>query len=131
MRLSSIWHYFFGLGQYETDIINKQKRKRHLLHDQIRNTEDIQKILKYNKSVSFSNKIEEIKQIGQNGTAPHLIPIKEEKDNNNNAKKKNDIDKEQKNTEKKIKNYIVKSNKLKELEIQKGLMIPYKKRKRN
>jgi hypothetical protein len=123
MRFSSIWHYFFGLNQYETDIINKQKRNRHILHEQIRKTEDIQKILKYNKSVSFSNKIEEIKQIGQNGTAPHLIPIKEEKDNNNNAEKKNDIDK--------VKNYIVKSNKLKELEIQKGLMIPYKKRKRH
>jgi hypothetical protein len=35
MRISSIYHYFFGLSSDELNIIEKQKAKRHLLHKQI------------------------------------------------------------------------------------------------
>jgi hypothetical protein len=35
MRISSIYHYFFGLSSNELEIIEKQKAKRHLLHKQI------------------------------------------------------------------------------------------------
>ena len=46
MRLNSIIHWLFGLEEYQEQIIEKQKRHRHLLHEQIKNTNDIQKILK-------------------------------------------------------------------------------------
>ena len=46
MRLNSIIHYLFGLEQYQEDIIEKQKRLRHLMHEQIKNTDNIEKILK-------------------------------------------------------------------------------------
>lgn len=46
MRYNSIIHWFFGLEDDQQDIIEKQKRHRHLLHLQIRNTNNIMKILK-------------------------------------------------------------------------------------
>ena len=45
MRLNSMYHYLFGLEQYQEDIIEKQKRLRHLMHEQIRKS-DVSKILK-------------------------------------------------------------------------------------
>lgn len=44
--MNSLYHYLFGLEDYQEQIIEKQKRHRHLLHEQIRKTDNIQKILK-------------------------------------------------------------------------------------
>lgn len=46
MRFNSIIHWFFGLEEDQEQIIDKQKRHRHRLHEQIRNTNNIEKILK-------------------------------------------------------------------------------------
>ena len=46
MRLNSIIHWIFGLETEQEEIIEKQKRHRHLLHEQIKKTDNIQKILK-------------------------------------------------------------------------------------
>jgi hypothetical protein len=35
MRISSIYHYFFGLPNKDLEIIEKVKTQRHLLHKQI------------------------------------------------------------------------------------------------
>lgn len=43
--MNSLYHYLFGLESEQEDIIEKQKRLRHLMHEQIRKS-DVSKILK-------------------------------------------------------------------------------------
>lgn len=46
MRMNSIIHWLFGLEPEQEQIIEKQKRLRHLMHEQIKKTVNIRKILK-------------------------------------------------------------------------------------
>jgi hypothetical protein len=71
MRWSSIYHYFFGLTDEQNNIIEKTKRQRHLVMCQIKNTSNIQKILKCKNKINKHS----------------LIPINNKKIINKNIKR--------------------------------------------